>query len=367
MRFHIGSKKGLFTFEKTSGSWKIDRVDFLGDNVSMLLFDRRDDTLYAGLNLGHFGAKLRRSSDNGQNWDELTPPVFPEGGEVPVPQFDGSEAKHKPASLSEIWSLEPGGPDQEGLLWAGTIPAAMFLSRDRGDSWELNEFLWNAPERQLWFGGGKDDAGVHSISVDPRNSNHVSIAISCGGVWQTTDLGITWSCRSNGMRAEFMPPDKQYDPNIQDPHRLVQCPSAPDHFWVQHHNGIFYSSNNSESWEELNAEPSGFGFGVVVHPDDPKTAWFVPGVKDECRVAVDGKLIVTRTRDGGETFESLTDGLPQKDCYDIVYRHALAIDDSGDVLAFGTTTGNLFVSENGGESWDCLSTNLPPIAVVRFA
>jgi len=141
----------------------------------------------------------------------------------------------------------------------------------------------------------------------------------------------------------------------------------PDNFWVQHHNGIFKSTNNCEKWEELTAEPSSFGFGVAVHPNDPKTAWFVPGVKDEVRVPVDGKLIVTKTEDGGGTFESLSAGLPQSHSYDIVYRHALEVDDSGELLIFGTTTGNLFVSENGGESWECLSTTLPPIYVVRFA
>ena len=366
MHFHVGTHKGLFTFRKSHSVWEIDRVDFLGDDVSMLLSDRRDNTLYAGLDLGHFGAKLRRTSDNGANWDELTPPAFPEGGTVPVPQFDGSEAKQKPASLSEVWILEAGGPDQEGLLWAGTIPAGVFLSRDRGETWELNDYLWNAPERQVWFGGGKDDAGIHSVCVDPRNSTHISIGISCGGVWQTTDLGTTWSCRSDGMRAEFMPPDRQFDPNIQDPHRLVQSPSEPDHFWVQHHNGIFRTTNNCEKWEELSAEPSVFGFGVVVHPHDPLTAWFVPGIKDECRVPVDGKLVVTRTRDGGETFESLSNGLPGEHSYDIVFRHALAVDETGETLIFGTTTGNLFVSDNGGDSWTCLSNNLPPVKVVRF-
>ena len=367
MKFHVGTRKGLFTYEKNPSGWKIIRVDFLGDNVSMLLHDSRDQTLYAGLNLGHFGAKLRRSNDEGANWDELTPPSFPTGETVPIPQFDGSETKQKPASLSEIWSLETGGADQPGLLWAGTIPAALFLSRDRGDTWELNESLWNLPARQVWFGGGKDDAGVHSISVDPRESNHVSIGISCGGVWQTTDLGVTWSCRSEGMRAEYMPPDRQFDPTIQDPHRLVQCPALPYNFWVQHHNGIFKSTDNCEQWVEIKAEPSSFGLGVAVHPQDPKTAWFVPGIQDECRVPVDGKLIVTRTRDGGKTFESLSAGLPQEHSYDIAYRHALEVDQSGEVLIFGTTTGNLFVSENGGESWDCLSTTLPPIYVTRFS
>ena len=148
---------------------------------------------------------------------------------------------------------------------------------------------------------------------------------------------------------------------------MVQCAAAPDHLWVQHHNGIFRSTDCGRNWEEIEeAGPSVFGFAVVVHPEQPDTAWFVPGVKDECRVPVDGRMVVTRTRDGGKSFETLSRGLPETPAYDLVYRHALDIDTSGDVLAFGSTTGNLWVSEDQGDSWQCLSNNLPPIYVVRF-
>jgi len=170
------------------------------------------------------------------------------------------------------------------------------------------------------------------------------------------------------MRAEYMPPDQADNPNAQDPHRLVQCRSQPDALWVQHHNGIFRSTNGGVLWEEIeNVAPSAFGFAVVVHPDKPDTAWFVPGVKDECRVPVDGKLVVNRTCDGGKTFEALDHGLPDQDCYDIVYRHALDIDASGDRLVMGSTTGSLWVSENAGDSWQCVSQHLPPIHCTRFA
>jgi hypothetical protein len=154
---------------------------------------------------------------------------------------------------------------------------------------------------------------------------------------------------------------------MQDPHLMVQCPSSPDTFWIQHHNGIFRSTNGMAQWDEI--EPQGcsaFGFPVAVHPDDPETAWFVPAVKDEFRYPQDGKFIVTRTRDGGRTFERLDNGLPQEPSYDLVYRHALAIDETGSRLAMGSTTGGAWVTHDGGDSWTMLAARLPPVAAVRF-
>jgi hypothetical protein len=138
--------------------------------------------------------------------------------------------------------------------------------------------------------------------------------------------------------------------------------------WVQHHNGIFVSSDEGRTFREIkDVLPSVFGFPVVVHPHDPETAWFVPEIKDEKRIPVGGRLVVNRTRDGGRTFETLTRGLPQDHAYDVVYRHALAIDETGDRLAFGSTTGGVWVSENGGDEWTLVSHTLPPVYAVRFA
>ena len=137
--------------------------------------------------------------------------------------------------------------------------------------------------------------------------------------------------------------------------------------WVQHHNGVFRSTDGARSWQEVTAiKPSKFGFAVAVHPRNPDTAWFVPGVKDECRVPVDGRLVVARTRDGARSFDVLTEGLPQNHAYDLVYRHALEVDDSGTLLAMGSTTGHLWVSENAGDAWTLVAGHLPPISCVRF-
>ena len=154
--------------------------------------------------------------------------------------------------------------------------------------------------------------------------------------------------------------------SIQDPHRIVRCDARPEVLWCQHHCGIWRSGDDAASWQEVKAPQSSFGFAVAVHPNDADTAWFVPAVKDEKRVPVGAALAVSRTRDGGASFETLRAGLPQQDCYDLVYRHGLAVADDGSSLLMGSTTGGLWASDDGGEHWRAVSLNLPPIYAVRF-
>jgi photosystem II stability/assembly factor-like uncharacterized protein len=367
-RLLVATRKGLFTIErngKAPDTWAIARTDFLADNVSIVLPDSRDGRLYAALDHGHFGVKLHRQK-RGEAWEECPAPAYPPKPDDVV----NTDAWSKPIPWStvRIWAMETGGPNEPGVLWCGTIPGGLFRSVDGGTTWELNRPLWDEPKRQEWLGGGADLPGIHSICVDPRNPKHVRVGVSCGGMWMTEDGGATWACRADGMRAAYMPPDQQFNPNSQDPHRIVQCATNPDWLWAQHHNGIFKSENGGAKWEEITtAVPSSFGFAVVVDPKDPKTAWFLPGVSDERRIPPSGELVVTRTSDGGQSFEVLRQGLPQKHAYDLVYRHALDIDSEGNTLAFGSTTGGLWISDDRGESWTAVSQNLPPIYCVRFA
>ncbi len=370
-RLYAATRKGFFTLDRKSSGWTISKVDFLGMNATMLLDDPRDGMLYVALDHGHFGVKLHRSPDGGQTWEECAVPQYPKfTDEDQKKQAESGEfgARRDFSSLQEIWELTPGGPDQPGVLWAGTIPGGLFRSADQGSSWQLVRTLWEREERWRWFGGGKDSPGIHSVAVNPADSQHVTVGISCGGAWVTEDGGASWQCRSTGMRADYLPPDQAGDPNAQDPHRLVQCRSRPEMLWVQHHNGIFRTTDGGRQWTEIeDVLPSAFGFAVIVHPEDPETAWFVPGVKDECRVPVDGALVVTRTRDGGQSFDVLCQGLPGKHCYDIVFRHGLDIDSTGARLAMGSSTGSLWYSDNLGDTWQCLANHLPPIYCVRFA
>jgi photosystem II stability/assembly factor-like uncharacterized protein len=367
-RLLVATRKGLFTVERTGsrGSpWSITRTDFLGDNLSIVLQDPRDGSVYAGLDHGHFGVKLHRAKGIGEAWEECGVPAYPKQpeGETDVDTM----GRTIPWNTVKLWALETGGPDEPGVLWCGTLPGGLFRSRDGGTSWEMMRSLWDEPKRKSWFGGGYDVPGIHSVCVDPRSSRTVRIAVSCGGVWTTHDGGETWTCEYEGMTASYLPPENDV-PHVQDPHRLVQCAAQPDALWVQHHDAIFRSTDGGARWQKItNAGPSCFGFAVAVHPKEADTAWFVPAIKDERRIPADGKLVVTRTRDGGKTFDVLHKGLPQAHAYDLAYRHGLDISADGNRLALGSTTGGLWISEDQGDSWIGVSQNLPPIHCVRFA
>jgi hypothetical protein len=363
-RLLVSTRKGLFTAGRRAGRWGIVKTEFLGDNVSLTLTDPRDGRHYAALDHGHFGVKLHRSTADG--WEEIAAPAYP-----PKPEgHEETDMWGRPLawSTARIWALTAGGRDEPGVLWCGTLPGGLFVSKDHGASWDIVRALWEHPRRRNWMGGGADLPGIHSIIVDPANSSRVWVAVSTGGIWFTDDHGTSWSQRGEGMRAEHVPPELAHDPIAQDVHCLVQCPTAIHRMWVQHHNGIFVSSDEGRTFREITGvDPSTFGFPVAVHPGDPDTAWFVPEIKDERRIPVGGRLVVTRTRDGGKTFETLFRGLPQEHAYDVVYRHALALDATGNRLAFGSTTGGLWVSEDQGDSWTEVSHTLPPVYAVRFA
>ncbi|MEM6675150.1 MAG: exo-alpha-sialidase [Planctomycetota bacterium] len=368
-RLYVGTKKGLFRFDRANdGAWNVAETAFLGDPVPMLLPRRDGRTVHAALQHGHFGAKMHVSHDGGASFDEGTTPAYPEKPEgfedlCPMRKIE------RPWSLELTWALEEGTPDQEGRLWCGTIPGGLFRSDDGGGSWTLVRSLWDRPERtQHWMGGGYDFPGIHSVLVDPRDGRHVVVGVSCGGAWRTRDDGATWKQTAHGMRSDYAPDaEAARFPESQDPHRIAACTASPDVLWCQHHNGIFRSTDAGASWTEIEGvEPSAFGFAVAAHPSDPRTAWFVPAIKDERRIPVDGRVVVTRTRDGGQSFETLRAGLPQDHAYDLVYRHALDVDGAGDTLALGSTTGNLWVSEDGGDRFETVSNSLPPILCVRF-
>ncbi len=348
----VATRKGLFILERGNGGWAIAARAFEGTPVTAAMYDARAGALYAALKHGHFGPKLHCSTDYGRSWQEVATPAFP------------VETPDAPA-LDQIWTVEGGS--EPGQLWIGGIPAGLFRSSDGGESWQFVSQLWSVPERGRWFGGGYDHAGIHTVSPDPRDPARIFVAISCGGVWESRDDGANWSLLGQGLIAAYMPPDQAHTLEVQDPHRVVRCQADPDVMWMQHHNGVFRSTDAGATWERLTPAIAEFGFAVAVHPEQPGTAWLAPAIADEKRIPRDGALAVTRTSDGGETWHVHRQGLPQRDAYDLIYRHALDVDGSGQRLAMGSTTGALWVSDNGGEAWQLVNAHLPPIYAVRFA
>jgi hypothetical protein len=352
----IGTRKGLVIFSGENDQWSLLREGHLGARVSYAINDPRTNTLFCCLDHGHWGPKLHRSQDLGENWEEIPAPAYPDGAELK----DGG-----PAVLRYQWCLTPGAETQPGRLYMGTEPGGLFISDDNGDSFSLVESLWNHSSRkEAWFGGGLDEPGIHSILIDPRDPDHISVGISCAGMFSSQDAGATWQPKNRGLKADFLP-----DPDVEighDPHLVVQCPSQPDVLWQQNHCGIYRTVDGGESWTRVSQDggPAHFGFAVAVDPHDGDTAWVVPALSDEVRVAVDRQMCVCRTTDGGVSWQDFRAGLPQQDCYDFAFRHCL--DQSGDCLAFGTACGSLYISNDRGESWQAVAQHLPPIYSVRF-
>ncbi len=352
----LGTRKGLLTVERNGSGWKVTREAFPGIPIAFATRDPRTGTLWACQDHGHWAQKLNRSKDNGETWEEVEAPKYPEGAMA---------KEDEPATLKYLWYLQPGGNDQPERLYIGTEPGGLFQTDDGGDNWTLVESLWNHPSRMQWFGGGRDNAGIHSIMVDPRNSDRVLVGVSCAGIFETTDGGKTWDHRNKGMKADFLPdPDADIG---QDPHYVTYCPSNPDALWQQNHCGIFRSTDGAQNWSKVSGpegNPADFGFVIAADENDPDAAWVVPAHSDMQRMAINGALVVCRTEDGGQTWQELRNGLPQEGCYDVTYRHAM--DKKGDSIAFGTTSGNAFISTDRGDSWECLGNYFPLIYSARF-
>ena len=380
-RILVGTRKGTFMVEKSDGRWRPALVGHAGAGVNYVARDPFTGTLWALLGHGHWGAKLSRSRDDGKTWEDAAQVTYPDGARYIGMDFDEQgnpkEGVVRPATLLKLWVI---GFCRSGRIYVGTIPGGLFVSSDGGETFELNRPLWNHESRggdlfageptskNHWFGTpaseGEFAPGIHSIVVDPRDPDRVLVAISTAGVLETTDGGKSWHGRNKGLRNDYLP-----DPEAEwghDAHHAELCPAQPDHIWQQNHCGVFYSSDGAATWKQVSKPDQGvhFGFPIAADREDGRVAWVVPGRSDNQRMAIDGALFVARTRDGGESWEPLREGLPQENAYDVVLRHALG--NAGDLLAFGTTTGNLYVSENRGDSWRCVANNLPPIYSVRF-
>lgn len=369
----LGTRKGLLIARHTDAGWTLDpTVHFAGVPVPYAARDPRDGALWAALEHGHWGPKLHRSTDGGNTWVELPCPAYPPGELT----FDPWTTTTSDAALCNIWVVGFGGADQPGRVYVGTNPGGLFRSDDHGASWSLVRGLWDHPSRlgqaggrPGWFGGGRDTPGLHSITVDPRDSRRMMVGVSCGGTFHTEDDGATWAARNRGLPAPFLP-DPENNETGHDPHFVTRCPAAPDVLWQQNHVGIFKSTDCGRSWEACSTagEAPHFGFPIAVDPSDPERAWVVPAVSDEQRQAADQRLVVCETRDGGASWLRLASGLPSAPAFDLVYRHALDVfaDGARRTLAFGSTTGNVFIGHNGGARWTCLSHHLPPVYSVRF-
>jgi photosystem II stability/assembly factor-like uncharacterized protein len=322
-----------------------------GQPVPYAVRDPRDGSIWASIDHGHWGSKLSRSTDDGATFQEVTPPKYP--------AETGKTARY-------YWVLQPGHRSEPNVFWVGTEPGGLFKTSDQGKSWTLVQGLWDLCVKDKWTGGGRDEPGIHSILIDPKDPRRMVVAVSCAGVVETRDGGATWSYRNEGMKAVTDEASKQEYGH--DPHCLAMCAAAPNVIWQANHVGVYRSTDGAGSWKDLTRKPYvHFGFPVAVHPRKPDVAWVVPMDGDGARMAVNGSLVVMRTQDGGASWAEQRAGLPQADAWDFPFRHGLDASRDGTTLAFGTSSGNVYVSPNGGTSWRAIAHNLPIVYSLRFA
>jgi photosystem II stability/assembly factor-like uncharacterized protein len=354
----IGTRKGLWIGRSTEDrqTWTLDGPHFLMSEVASCAIDTRREhpRLLAGVMSWHWGTQVLRSDDLGQTW---------EGETANAVEFP----KDTEAALERVWQLAPGPADEPDVVYAGTEPSALFRSEDRGESFTLVRGLWDHPHRPNWHPGGGGQA-IHTVVPHPTDHQRVTVAMSTGGVYRTLDDGQSWAPANKGIQAEFMPPEQRFPEYGQCVHKVSSHPSRPTRLYAQNHGGVYRSDDGGDVWTSI-AEglPSNFGFPIVVDPHDPDTIYVFPLVGAEERFPPQGKALVWRSRDAGQTWEPHGDGLPEG-FYAGVMRDAMCTDDvdpSG--IYFGSRDGSVYASNNAGQTWNAVAEHLPDVLCVRAA
>jgi photosystem II stability/assembly factor-like uncharacterized protein len=381
VRVLVGTRKGAFilTADGKRQNWEVSGPHFAGWEMYHLKGSPVDpNRIYASQTSGWFGQIIQRSDDGGKTWHQPgTPPgeptTTPDGmpkGESNKFVYEGEVGTHKwydgtphPWEFKRVWHLEPSLTDPE-TVYAGVEDAALFRSSDGGQTWQELPGL-RGVKGHLWQPGAGGMC-LHTIVLDRSNPERIFIAISAAGVFRTDDAGKTWRPMNRGLKSQYELPD----PNAEVGHcvhRIAMHRSRPGVLFMQKHWDVMRSDDAGESWQDISGNlPSDFGFPIDVHAHEPDTIYVVPIKSDSEHYPPDGKLRVYRSRTGGNEWEALTKGLPQRDCYVNVLRDAMAVDslDSCGVY-FGTTGGQVYASADAGDNWAPIVRDLPAVLSVE--
>lgn len=362
VRVLVGTRKGAFTLtaDGKRAEWRVDGPFFPGWEIYHVAGSPVDpNRLWASQSTSWFGQQVQRSDDGGATWQ----PVGNEFGYVGDPGdhlwYDGTP---KPWKFTRIWHFEPSLTDPD-VVWAGAEDAALFRSDDGGSSWA--EFPGLRACRGPEWMPGAGGLGTHTITLDPTNHDRMFVAISAAGVFRTDDGAATWKPVNRGLRSGFLPDqDAEVGHCV---HRISMHPLRPSTLYMQKHWDVMRTDDAGENWYEISGDlPTDFGFAVQTHAHEPETVYVVPITSDEFHVPPEGRLRVFRSRTGGNEWEPLTSGLPQRDCYVNVLRDAMAVDSLDECgVYFGTTGGQVYASPDSGETWQAVVRDLPAVLSVE--
>jgi hypothetical protein len=363
VRVLVGTKKGAFilTADGKRQDWQMDGPYFGGWEIYHLKGSPLDpDRIYASQSSGWFGQVVHRSDDGGKSWETVGNEFVYDGVPGTHQWYDGTA---HPWEFNRVWHLEPSPVDVD-TVYAGVEDAALFRSADGGGTWSELSGLRGHGTGPLWQPGA-GGLCLHTIIVDPTNPERIFIAISAAGAFRTDDGGKSWRPINQGLRSEYIPdPEAEIGHCV---HHIAMHPSRPEVLFMQKHWDVMRSDNAGDSWHEVSGNlPSDFGFVIDVHAHEPETLYVVPIESDSLHYPPEGKLRVYRSRTGGNEWEALTKGLPQKDTYVNVLRDAMAVDRLDECgVYFGTTGGQVYGSADSGDSWQTIAGGLPKVLSVE--
>ncbi len=363
VRILVGTRKGAFilTSDSRRQQWEISGPHFAGWEVYHLKGSPVDpDRLYVSQSSGWFGQLIQRSDDGGKTWQPVGNTFAYEGETGTHQWYDGTP---HPWEFKRVWHLEPSLTDPD-TVYAGVEDAALFRSTDGAKTWNELAGLRKHESGPKWQPGA-GGMGLHTILLDPVHPGRIFIAISAAGVFRSDDEGKTWRPANRGLRSQHIPdPDAEVGHCV---HRITMHPSRPDVLFMQKHWDVMRSDDAGESWQEVSGNlPTDFGFPIAVHAHQPETVYVVPITSDSEHFPPDGKLRVYRSRSGGNEWEEMTKGLPQRDCYVNVLRGAMSIDRLEPCgVYFGTTGGQVYCSADEGDSWTAIVRDLPAVLSVE--
>ena len=363
VRVLVGTRKGAFILTGDGGrdDWRVEGPLFGGWEMYHLKGSPADpNRIYASQSTSWFGQLIQRSDDGGASWQPVGNEFAYEGDPGTHQWYDGTP---HPWEFARVWHLEPSHADPD-VVYAGVEDAALFRSADGGKSWQEVAGLRAQDSVHAWQPGA-GGLCLHTILLDPTDSDRMRIAISAAGVFGTDDGGASWRPMNKGLRSEGLPdPEAEVGHCV---HHVAMHPSRPNTLFMQKHWDVMRSDDAGETWREVSGNlPTDFGFVIDVDSNDPDTIFVVPIKSDSEHYPPDGALRVFRSRSGGEEWEPLTKGLPQRDCYVNVLRDAMALDAMDPCgVYFGTTGGAVYVSPDGGDSWSAIVHDLPAVLSVE--